>query len=107
MDTVSVLLLDDDHAFAALFKEYLLENAKDHLNIKITRIESFNPSEISKPFDVYFVEHKLYGKPISVEVVEKWKKINFTVKIFIISKYGDFNLFKDFTQCVINGFIDN
>jgi len=105
MKNIKVFLLDDDLAFSELFKENLLD-ASSRENIEFHYADNLEYDNLKELFDIYFIDHNIYGKPVSLDVVKKIKSNGSGVKIFVISNYGDFALLKNLMKAGIDGFID-
>ena len=105
METVKILLIDDDIAFCELFKANLSQfDSGVELELSVASTAD-DPLVDANNQDIYLVDHRFHGRPMAPEIVKRIKK-NGEGRIFVISKFGDFDLLKELLNLGISGFID-
>ena len=109
MITIEILLVEDDSSFSKLFCEKLSRAmGEDFKYIKVSVIDSVNSDELCNPkFDIYFVDNRINGTSCAVDLLKKIDSCNKKrSKIFVMSKFGDFELVKTAWKSGADGFID-
>jgi len=101
---VKILLIDDDSAFPEIFEDQL-RRAEPDLNFTVDAVAKID-QYTSFDHDVYIVDHVIFNRPVSVDIIEAIRQDHPEAVIYVLSGQGDFDLLKQLSKLGIAGFID-
>ncbi len=106
MESVNVLVIDDDNLFYEIFKECIEENLSQSGMSRIDHLDDPSKLDNTQDYAIYVIDNRFHGQEMCFDIIENIRKKNPDARIFAATGYGDFDLIKRLWTQRIDGFID-